>query len=351
MERIIEYRQLVYIITLFLLVQFLGLLIVFYFLPPVVAVPAQQQAPSSFNAIWFFLYVLAGTLFLLLLFRFYHGNAIYVIIEGVIVVIASFYLFLIILGSIFPNQAAVPEVVAASIGLPALLMYAKYKKPWLRNEVAMIASMGAGIVLGFLPFTVTFAFMLIIAAYDYVAVFVTKHMLALGRQAVDRNMALLVGSSEIELIPRSYLSKGSIKEIKKMLANTKIRNRQIKQAIKQGSFPVPTQTALGTGDLTMPLMLAVSAYFSFTSYFLAVVIAVGASAGLVFTMYLLKKYKIGLPAIPPLFSFISIALGLSFIARDAYKISLLLLMLGFLVIGLMVFTTRRVASQHGRSIF
>lgn len=348
MERIIEYRQLVYIISLFLLVQFLGLLIVFFFLPPVAVAPTQQA--SSFDALWFFLYVLAGTVFLLLIFKFYHGAAIYAIIEGVIVVIASFYLFLIILGSIFPQRAYVPEVVAASIALPILLMIAKYRKPWLRNEVAIIASLGAGIVLGFLPFTVAFAFMMIIAAYDYVAVFVTKHMLALGKQAVDRNMALLVGSSEVELVPKAYLSKRSIKELKKLLAKAKIRNKQIKQAIRQGALPVPTQTALGTGDLTMPLMLAVSAYFSFASYFFAVVIAVGASLGLVFTMYLLKTYKIGLPAIPPLFSFIAIALGLSLVAKNTYFGSLLVL-LGFLIAILMIITARRVAKKQGRSIF
>ena len=79
---------------------------------------------------------------------------------------------------------------------------------------------------------------------------------------------------------------------------------------------------LGTGDLALPLMLAVSAYISFLSYFAAVMIILGAASGMIFTMYLLKRYKVALPAIPPLFAFINLFLAVLFAINNvqAYKI-------------------------------
>ena len=354
MERKIEYRQLAYILVLFILVQLLGLLTVFYFVPPQELYSVPVSTTTSYSAaeqaLVFFAYIIIGTLILLAVFRFYHGIKIYAIIEGIVVVSASFYFFAIVLGSLFPQQSAAYYVLAASIALPILLLYEKYRHPGLRNEVAIIASVGAGVVLGLvLSFFVAFMFMAIIAAYDYISVFVTRHMLTLGREAVNRNMALLIGSSDVELVPSSYVSKKELKQFKKQLKISSLKNAELKRLIKKGAIPIPTQAALGTGDLALPLMLAVSAYASLLSYFTAAVITSGAIIGLVFTMYMLKKYKIGLPAIPPLFAFICIALGFVYLADIEAAAGLFLI--GIALILLMLRTAMKVANQRSRSVF
>ncbi|MEM3181346.1 MAG: presenilin family intramembrane aspartyl protease [Candidatus Micrarchaeaceae archaeon] len=357
-ERRIEYRQLVYILVLFILVQLAGLLVVFYFIPPGQIYSAISQVPSTSavagleQVLEFIIYIVFGTIILLLIFRFYHGIKIYAIIEGIVVVSASFYLFAIILGSIFASQADTYYVIAVSLAVPVLLLFAKHKKPWLRNELAIIASIGAGVVLGLVfPFAIAFVFMLAIAAYDYIAVFITKHMLALGRQAMDQNMALLISSSDVELVPKEYLSKKSLESFRKSFKVSSIHNRQLRNIVKQGAVPIPTQAALGTGDLAVPLMLAVSAYTAYANYFMASVIVAGATLGLVFTMYILKNYKIALPAIPPLFSFVSMVLGAAYAIKGAYVLALALFVLGVVIIALMLYTVRKVAGQSGRSVF
>ena len=65
-------------------------------------------------------------------------------------------------------------------------------------------------------------------------------------------------------------------------------------------MPVAARTALGTGDLAMPLMLAIAAYKVNLNFVLSFVIIIGALLGLILTMFILRKYKRALPAIPPL---------------------------------------------------
>ncbi|MEM3781410.1 MAG: presenilin family intramembrane aspartyl protease [Candidatus Micrarchaeaceae archaeon] len=357
-ERRIEYRQLAYIFVLFALVQLAGLLVVFYFITPGQVYAAVSQAPQASAAFGleqvftFLVYIVVGTLILLLVFRFYHGAKIYAIIEGIVVVSASFYLFAIILGSIFTSQADSYYVAAASLAIPLFLLFAKHKKPWLRNDLAIIASMGAGIVLGLIfPFAIAFLFMLAIAAYDYIAVFVTRHMLALGRQAIDHNMALLIGSSDVELVPKEYLSKRSLNAFRKSFKLSSIRNSQVRKMVRNGAVPMPMQAALGTGDLVVPLMLAVSAYTAYANYFMPIVVAAGSIVGLAFTMYILKSYKIALPAIPPLLSFASIAIGAAYAIKGAYEPALALFAVGAFIALIVLYTARRVSGKSGRSVF
>jgi hypothetical protein len=161
-----------------------------------------------------------------------------------------------------------------------------------------------------------------------VAVFITKHMIAMAKEMSSRNLAFLIGSTDVEALPKKYLSSSDIRELKKQ--ESKIKDPLVKGLVKEGVFPVVSQVQLGTGDLALPLMLAVSAYISFFSYFAAVMIAVGSAAGMVFTMYLLKRYKVALPAIPPLFAFINLFLAVLFAINDiqAYRI-----WFGFLIVA------------------
>jgi hypothetical protein len=66
--------------------------------------------------------------------------------------------------------------------------------------------------------------------------------------------------------------------------------------------------ALGTGNLAMPLMVAIAAYKVNLNFVLSFVIILGAILGLVITMLILRRYKRALPAIPPILFGIAVAL-------------------------------------------
>ncbi len=308
MVRSIEYRQLVTILALFLIVQLAGVLIAFTLASPSQIVQSASPAGPS-DLLFYFAYIVFTAAIMLLLFRVYHGNALFVIIEAIVVVSASFYLFVIVLGNFLP-QAGGAYAIAISLALAVALIVAKNKWPQLRNLAAVIASIGVGVVLGsYFSFFAAYALMAFIAVYDYVAVFVTKHMIALGREAVNRNLSFMIGSYNVEVVPKSYMKAEDLRALKKSIAASKTKSPELTSMMKAGNYPVPSFSALGTGDLAMPLMLAVSAYLTYFQYFVSLLVVVGGAFGLVFAMYVSKRYRIALPAIPPLLAFIGIALA------------------------------------------
>jgi presenilin-like A22 family membrane protease len=183
--------------------------------------------------------------------------------------------------------------------------------------------------------------MALVAVYDYVAVFITKHMIALGRESVNRNLAFMIGTYDVELVPKSYLKAKERGDIIKSLNQTK--DDALKRMASVGNMPMPSFSALGTGDLAIPLMLAVSAYMTYLSFFISLTIIFGAALGLIFAMETSKKYNIALPAIPPLFAFASMALGIDVLISSPsdWPQYLTLLLGSLLILALMTMTAKR----------
>ncbi len=308
MVKLIEYRQLTSILAMFLIVQLAGLLVVFYLLTPAeVSIGPPGGGGSSISVFLYFIYLIAAAVAMFFLFKRYHGPLLFKGIEAVVVVSAAFYLFVIILSALFPNGSY--YVFGAALAASVVLIAAKNKWQWLRNFTAIVASVGVGVVLGvFFGFTAALVFMALVAAYDYVAVFVTKHMITLGRESVNRNLAFMVGTYDVEVVPRSYLKAKEASMLGKELRSTK--DAALRKLIKSGSLPMPAFSALGAGDLAIPLMVAVSAYVTFLSYFFSALIVACSCLGLIFAMYISKRYQMALPAIPPLFAFVSVGLGI-----------------------------------------
>ncbi len=90
----------------------------------------------------------------------------------------------------------------------------------------MIASIGIGVVIGFNGFSLAYLIVAVIALYDYIAVFVTKHMQVMARAMAEKNLAFLIGSSDVEMTPRSLLSDKERKEMDRELKKNKIKDRQ-----------------------------------------------------------------------------------------------------------------------------
>lgn len=344
MFRRIETRQLVHILTIFMLVQFGGLLVsslVFTTTPITFAVGGNVSTPIE--AIWFFIYIIVTALVILLVFRIYHGEALFVLMEAFVVIVSSFFVFIVIVSYLIPNLN-VNLVYAAALALAIIMIIAKNKKKSLTNFVAIIASIGVGLILGLdFSFGVAYLLVALVAIYDYVAVFVTKHMITLAKALSSRNLAFLVSASDIEVMPKGYLNKKEAKEYamyKKEIK--KINSPIIRKLIKDGKLPLVSQVQLGAGDLGIPLMLAISSYKIFFTYFTPMFVIIGGIFGLAFTMYLLKKYMVPLPAIPPLFSFMSIFIGIYFIPIEL-QFSALFIGLGILMLLLLLSKLKRKA--------
>ncbi len=318
-QRVIEFRQLMQILAMFMIVQFFGLLLASqaYSGLSYVQVKSAQVISSSASAFIYIIYIIVITAVLLLIFRIYKGNKLYLLLEAGVVLVSSFFVFLIGIAAIFHSVAynlygpGNIYIIGSSIALAAILVAAKLKMPRLRNVTAMMASVGVGLILGIsFSFIAAFVFMAILAAYDFVAVFITKHMVALGNIAIDRNLSFLVMVNEFKAVPESSLSASDRKEFEKDRSQIIKRGGILKSLAKKDLVPVSARTALGTGDLAVPLMLAVSAYKVYLNFVLSFVIALGAVLGLILTMTILARLKRPLPAIPPLLFGICIALAI-----------------------------------------
>ncbi|MCL4404549.1 presenilin family intramembrane aspartyl protease, partial [Candidatus Marsarchaeota archaeon] len=159
-------------------------------------------------------------------FRFYHGARLFRVIEGVVIFIASFYVFLVLLA--YATQSTNISTIGAII-LAFALVAAKNKWVKLKNVAAIIASIGVGAVLGFgFSFFAAIVFMGLLAIYDFVAVFITKHMITLANVVTENNLAFMVDMSEIEGVPKSSFSKKELNEynIIKKLEGAKIRRAE-----------------------------------------------------------------------------------------------------------------------------
>jgi presenilin-like A22 family membrane protease len=320
--RVIELRQFLQIMAMFMIVQFFGLLLATQVFTGVAYEQVQSvQVISSYseNLLFYVAYIVVVSLILLFVFKIYRGKRLFTAFEAVVVFIPAFYVFLICIAALYGNAYSIlfygtnPATYAAAVALAALLVVAKNRMPKLRNVTALVASVGVGLILGitfgFLP---AYVFMALLAVYDFIAVFVTKHMVALANVAMDNNLSLMVMVNEAKAVPLSSLSAREQAEYRKEKPLLEKHAGIAKELAKSNMVPVAARSALGTGDLAVPLMLAVAAYKINLSFTPSLVVVVGSVVGVLLNMLVLRRYKRALPAIPLLLFGISVALGIYF---------------------------------------
>jgi len=201
------------------------------------------------NSFIFFFYILAAAVVLILVLTFYKGKWLFYLMELGLLFSASQVLF-----SLF-----VPDY---SLLLGLLVMGLRVFFPPARNVLLMVVAGIVGALLG-ASFDIFPAalFSILLAAYDYVAVFKTKHMVFLAQELYKRGAAFAV-------------SLGDAKQ----------------------------QIELGTGDIVISSMLAVSSLKigAVPNVAAAFSVITGAVAGLFFLVLVLRQRKGYLPALPPL---------------------------------------------------
>lgn len=293
-----DVREILAIVFLFLLVQALGLFVGITIINGAQAYPEFQAlnvapagAGSAESSLSFMLYVLLGAAVIMLAFKFYKGVVLYKLIEAAIIFFASnivFYVVLLALG--------VPSFSELALALSLLLVIAKFAYPKAKNAAAVIASAGVGAIFGFsldpLPALV---FMAALSVYDIVAVFWTKHMITMAKELSSRNLAFSVsvqGTEKVQVAPQKmYAKKGAAVKAEPRYVNRK------------------TSLELGTGDMAIPLMLAVSSYKT-GSIVAPIAIALACAAALYVVLWYVMSRRTFLPALPPLCAAGALALGI-----------------------------------------
>ncbi|MFH1471122.1 MAG: presenilin family intramembrane aspartyl protease, partial [Candidatus Micrarchaeota archaeon] len=205
-----------------------------------------------------------------------------------------------------------------------VLAIAKYKMPSLKNTVAVISSAGVGALFGIsLDVLPAVLFIVGLSVYDVIAVFYTKHMLTMAREMGKRQMSFSVSVESVEK------RKATPEEKERMTKEAEAKRKAEIKELKASGKKVPAAYAkvgppkeyveekrhleLGTGDMAIPLMLAVSV-LRFGGIGLALATVVGACAGLYFTLDYVFSRKTFLPALPPISGGALLALAIGWIA-------------------------------------
>ena len=233
---------------------------------------------SPLNALVFLAYILFGAAMIMLASRFYKGMALYQLLELVVVSTASSVVFFAIAFSFSGLGLDLSLAIGAVAGLA--LGLAKFAKAEAKNAAAIISSSGVGALFGFsLGFIPTSIFVLLLALYDYIAVFKTKHMIAMARELSTRELSFAVTAKNVP----AKAAKETVEQY-------------VDRAMKEGE-----RLDLGTGDLSVPAMLAVSAYtLGPNGLIYSLAVATGSTISIYLLLRFVSKQRVFLPALPPI---------------------------------------------------
>jgi presenilin-like A22 family membrane protease len=150
----------------------------------------------------------------------------------------------------------------------------------IKNTAAIISSSGVGALFGFsLGFLPTMIFIIGLSVYDYIAVFKTRHMIEMARELSTRELSFAVTAKSIPA--------------RKPKEKTE---EYVDRAMKEGE-----RLDLGTGDLSVPLMISVSSYsLGPNGLIYALAVAAGSTLSLYILLKFVAKHRVFLPALPPI---------------------------------------------------
>lgn len=215
---------------------------------------------EGMSVAYFLLFFFAVTIFFLILFHVYKGNALYRTIYVVVVFTGLLKMFELV----FPSALSAVVAVVFIFGLFLLPLV------WVHDLIVIFAGAGIGAVFG-LQFQWPFAMILlaILSLYDIVAVFITKHMVTLAHELIKRSCTFAL------IIPEHIT-----------------QFRQSLMAVAPGSgFLI-----LGGGDVVLPMFLTASAYV--TRPLAGWTAIVGMCVGILLNHIWITSSRVPLPALP-----------------------------------------------------
>ena len=250
----------------------------------------------------------------------HHSNTmLFKALEAIVISFTAFFFFLLLFAILMPQCVASGYVYVYSAVMALGMVFLKDEYHQMRDLATMISSIGVGLILG-LNFAFGWAMLLLalVAVYDYVGVFKSDGMITLAKAVSTNDLSFLLSVSDLEAVPKWGLSEKEIDAYMGYLKDMKeLDDPKFKKILQKGELPVISQISLGEGDLSLPLMAAISAYFTLGQT-MGIVVALSAFVGIVTTMLILKRYTYPIPAVPPLFVCIGIFAGIAFMFTKSY---------------------------------
>ncbi len=209
---------------------------------------AFQNPEDSTNALWYLLLILVFTFVILWIAKkgkknLIRGIILFAVGSTIAYVVYPLVALLTPDGSIVPyvGLQTVPLAAALALSIASVVLLFKHPEWWVIDSVGLLVASGSaaifGISFGILPVLLLLA---MLAIYDAIAVYRTKHMLALADTVIDLRLPVLL------VIPKhaGYHFKAEAGKFKEASAENK--------GEREAMF-------MGLGDLVMPTMLVVSA--------------------------------------------------------------------------------------------
>ena len=242
---------------------------------------AFENPDNPLNIVYILIIMLVFTLAILLIAKFWKARVIQILIVGAIGY-TSFYVIWPLLGLLIPDEVNYLSFILAII-LAAILVFVLVKYPeWYVIDICgIIVGAGAIAIFGIsLGIWLVLILLIVLAIYDAISVYKTKHMIDLADTVMDLKLPVLLVVPKI----RHY---SLIKETKRL-------KEQLKDDDERDAF------FMGLGDIVMPGILVVAIYSTIDNGLsLAVSVVAGTLVGFSILMIFVMKGKpqAGLPCL------------------------------------------------------
>ena len=235
-----------------------------------------ENPSDPFNIAYILLILFSFTIAILLIARFWKKKLIQIILVGAIGYTAA-YVFYPLLIIFLPMSLSL--LLSISIALLMIIALLRHPEWYVLDICGVIIGAGAAAIFGIsLSVTLVIALLIILALYDAVSVYQTKHMVDLADTVLDLKLPVLL------VIPKKT-SYSLLKE------NMGLKEKLEKQVKKDAFF-------IGLGDIVMPGILIVSIYHNIKNAMPLLISSIaGILVGFIVLMFFVLKGKpqAGLP--------------------------------------------------------
>jgi len=261
-----------------------GLFVVIHLLAILITQPfeatglvAFEDANAIENLILFFVIMMAVTLTILLIAKYWKKQFIQVIILGSISYTTIFVFYPLLTYLVSADLSLILSIAVAAILVIALVKYPEWYVIDLTGIVVGVGAIGIfGISLGIF---LVIVLLMVLAIYDAISVYKTKHMIDLADAVMDLKLPVMMVVPKI----REY----------SLLKETKGLKEKIEEKQEREAF------FLGLGDIVMPGILVVATFYNIPDNGLLVALSVMIGTlvgfGALMTLVIKGKPQAGLP--------------------------------------------------------
>ena len=261
-----------------------GLFVIIHLLSMLITKPfedtgfqAFEDANDPMNLLVFFVIMIAVTVTILLIAKFWKKQFIQVIILGSIAY-TSFFVFYPLLSFVFPyTTSTFLAVVAAAILIVALI---KHPEWYIINLCGIIVGVGAIGLFGIsLSIFLVIILLIGLSIYDAISVYKTKHMIDLADAVMDLKLPVML------VVPKTRQYS--------ILKETKGLKEKLEEKEEREAF------FMGLGDIVMPGILVVASFYNIANngFLIALSVMLGTLVGfaVLMTVVIKGKPQAGLP--------------------------------------------------------